>query len=198
MGNKRNWLVVPLIYRDSVQGFVVLGDPKARRGLDWEDFDLLRTVGHQAASYLAEQQAMNELSDTRRLQDFNRRSAFIIHDIKNVVSQMSLMMQNARNFGDNPEFQKDMLATVENSVSRMKGLLERFKSAQAEDRREAFDLVPLSVVVNQVVENWRKQKDDMKVKSKNRLRCAWIEKRWYPFSTTCCRTRSRPQDRMAP
>lgn len=163
MGNKRNWLVVPLIYRDSVQGFVVLGDPKARRGLDWEDFDLLRTVGHQAASYLAEQQAMNELSDTRRLQDFNRRSAFIIHDIKNVVSQMSLMMQNARNFGDNPEFQKDMLATVENSVSRMKGLLERFKSAQAEDRREAFDLVPLSVVVNQVVENWRKQKDDMKV-----------------------------------
>ena len=124
MGNKRNWLVVPLIYRDSVQGFVVLGDPKARRGLDWEDFDLLRTVGHQAASYLAEQQAMNELSDTRRLQDFNRRSAFIIHDIKNVVSQMSLMMQNARKFGDNPEFQKDMLATVENSVSRMKGLLD--------------------------------------------------------------------------
>ena len=41
--------------------------------------------------------------------------------------------------------------------------MERFKSAQAEDRREAFDLVPLSVVVNQVVENWRKQKDDMKV-----------------------------------
>ncbi len=161
LDSKRIWLVVPLIYRDSVQGFVILGDPKARRGLDWEDFDLLRTVGHQAASYLAEQQAMNELSDARRLQDFNRRSAFIVHDIKNVVSQMSLMMQNAKRFGDNPDFQKDMLATVGNSVARMKGLLERFQGAQEEDRQEASDLVSLSVVIRQVVDSWRKQKEDM-------------------------------------
>lgn len=159
--NKKIWLIVPLIFRDSVQGFIVLGDPKARRGLDWEDFDLLRTVGHQAASYLVEQQAMNELSDARRLQDFNRRSAFIVHDIKNVVSQMSLMLQNAERFGDNPEFQKDMVATVGNSVARMKELLERFKRAQEEDSRTATDLVPLQSVIRQVVENWRKQKDDM-------------------------------------
>ncbi len=161
--NARIWLVVPLIYRDSVQGFLILGDPKARRGLDWEDFDLLRTVGNQAASYLAEQQAMNELSDARRLEDFNRRSAFIIHDIKNVVSQMSLMMQNAQRFGDNPEFQKDMLATVGNSVARMKELLERFKSVREEDRRGASELVSLNAVVRQVVETWRKQKQDLKV-----------------------------------
>lgn len=162
-GNKRAWLVVPLIYRDSVQGFAILGDPKARRTLDWEDFDLLRTVGHQAASYLAEQQAMNELSDARRLQDFNRRSAFIVHDIKNVVSQMSLMMQNAERFGDNPDFQKDMLTTVGNSVTRMKDLLERFKSAQEEDQQVASDLMSLPAIVRQVAENWRKQKGDMVV-----------------------------------
>lgn len=167
--NKRVWLVVPLIYRDSLHGFVVLGDPKVRRGLDWEDFDLLRTVGHQAASYLAEQQAMNELSDARRLQDFNRRSAFIIHDIKNVVSQMSLMMQNAERFGDNPEFQKDMMATVSNSVARMKDLLERFKRALVEESEQASDLVPLPVVIRQVVANWRKQKNDMVVELDNSI-----------------------------
>lgn len=161
--DERFWLVVPLIYRDSVQAFLILGDPKARRGLDWEDFDLLRTVGHQAASYLAEQQAMNDLSDARRLEDFNRRSAFIVHDIKNVVSQMSLMLQNAQRFGDNPEFQKDMLATVSNSVARMKELLERFKGAQEEDRRDASDLVSLNVVVRQVAQAWRKQKEDLQV-----------------------------------
>lgn len=163
LNNRRVWLVVPLIYRDSVQGFVILGDPQVRRGLDWEDFDLLRTVGHQAASYLAEQQAMNELSDARRLQDFNRRSAFIIHDIKNVVSQMSLMMQNAERFGDNPEFQKDMMATVSNSVARMKDLLERFKLALVPESEQASDLVSLPVVVRQVVANWRKQKDNLVV-----------------------------------
>lgn len=161
--NERVWLIVPLIYRDSLQAFMVLGDPRAQRAVDWEDFDLLRTVGHQAASYLAEQQAMNELSDARRLQDFNRRSAFIIHDIKNVVSQMSLMMQNAERFGDNPEFQKDMLATVSNSVARMKDLLERFRSVQDEDGVGAADLIALSVALRQVAKNWRRQKDDLKV-----------------------------------
>ena len=159
--NKRIWLIVPLIYRDAVQAFVVLGEPRARRELDWEDYDLLRTAGHQAASYLAEQQAYNELSDARRLQDFNRRSAFIVHDIKNVVSQMSLMMQNARRFGDNPEFQKDMLATVSNSVARMKDLLERFKSVQEEEQAVASDRVPLSAVLRQVADSWRKQKGDL-------------------------------------
>ena len=162
-GNKRLWLLVPLIYRDAVQAFVVLGDPKVRRGLDWEDFDLLRTVGHQSASYLAEQQAMNELSDARRLQDFNRRSAFIIHDLKNVVSQMSLMMQNAQRFGDNPEFQKDMLATVSNSVARMKDLLERFKGEQEQEAGQSSELVDLSQTVREVAENWRKQKADLTV-----------------------------------
>lgn len=161
--NARIWLVVPLIYRDSVQAFLVLGDPRVRRGLDWEDFDLLRTVGHQAASYLAEQQAMNELSDARRLEEFNRRSAFIVHDIKNIVSQMSLMMQNAQRFGDNPEFQKDMLATVGNSVARMKELLERFKAAQEEQAQEAADQASLSEIIRQVADNWRKQKADMRV-----------------------------------
>ncbi len=159
----RHWLIVPLIYRDTAQGFLILSDPKVRRGLDWEDFDLLRTVGHQAASYLAEQKAMNELSDARKLEDFNRRSAFIVHDIKNVVSQMSLMMQNAQRFGDNPEFQKDMLATVENSVSRMKELLERFKEARNDQQVVASDFDPLSKIMRRVANTWRKQKEDLNV-----------------------------------
>ncbi len=161
--SKRNWLIVPLVYRDSVRAFLILADPKVRRGLDWEDFDLLRTVGHQAASYLAEQEAMNELSDARRLEDFNRRSAFIIHDIKNVVSQMSLMMHNAQRFGDNPEFQKDMLTTVGNSVARMKDLLERFKETGEEEQQEESNLISLSILTRQVAEIWRKQKEDLNV-----------------------------------
>ncbi|MEX2615417.1 MAG: XrtA/PEP-CTERM system histidine kinase PrsK [Alphaproteobacteria bacterium] len=163
------WLIVPLIYRDSMQAFLVLGRPRASRELGWEDYDLLRTVGNQAASYLAEEQAMNELSDARRLDDFNRRSAFIIHDIKNVVSQMSLLVQNAEKFGDNPEFQKDMIATVGNSVTRMKDLLERFKTVQQPISKTmtedgpASDLAPLMKIVHDVAANWCKQKPDLLV-----------------------------------
>ena len=167
--NRSVWLIVPLIYRDSMQAFLVLGRPRASRDLGWEDYDLLRTVGNQAASYLAEEQAMNELSDARRLDDFNRRSAFIIHDIKNVVSQMSLMIQNAEKFGDNPEFQKDMIATVGNSVTRMKDLLERFKTVQQPasetvgESVQAPELAPLMKVVHEVAANWCKQKPDLLV-----------------------------------
>ena len=163
------WLIVPLIYRDTMQAFLVLGSPRASRELGWEDYDLLRTVGNQAASYLAEEQAMNELSDARRLDDFNRRSAFIIHDIKNVVSQMSLMVQNAEKFGDNPEFQKDMIATVGNSVARMTDLLARFKTVQqpiaeaAPENDPTPEMAPLANIVHDVAANWCKQKSDMLV-----------------------------------
>ena len=166
--NASAWLVVPLIYRDAMQAFLVLGDPKALRELDWEDYDLLRTVGHQAASYLAEERAMHELSDARRLEDFNRRSAFIVHDIKNIVSQMSLMTQNAKRFGDNPEFQKDMIATVANSVARMKQLLERFKVVQNPELEEEPDTKEaLRSIVQRAATIWRKQKMDLRVDIEN-------------------------------
>jgi len=121
--HKTAWLVVPLIHTGVMRGFLVLGSPRARRVLNWEDYDLLKTVGLQAASYLAEEDAVNALVDARQLEAFNRRFAFVAHDIKTLASQLSLMLKNAEKFGDNPEFQKDMIATVRNSVARMTELL---------------------------------------------------------------------------
>jgi len=43
--------------------------------------------------------------------------------LKNIVTQLSLMMKNAKRLGDNPEFQQDMLMTVENSLDRMRQLM---------------------------------------------------------------------------
>ncbi|HAQ00483.1 MAG TPA: PEP-CTERM system histidine kinase PrsK, partial [Rhodospirillum rubrum] len=71
-----------------LQGVLVLGPLRAPRKLVWEDLDILKTVGCHAAGYLSEERALNRLSDAQRLDAFNRRFAFVIHDIKNVVSQM--------------------------------------------------------------------------------------------------------------
>jgi len=164
LGHPRAGLVVLLIHGDALIAFLVLGMPRARM-LDWESFDLLKTVGRQAASYLAEEQSAHALSDARRLEAFNRRSAFLIRDIKNVVSKMSLMVQNAEKFGDNPEFQKDMLATVSNSVIRMKELLKQFKTARDGDVEQAEDgageSVNLRALVGQIGEEWRVKKPDL-------------------------------------
>ena len=132
------WAGVPLLHSDRLVGFVILEHPVVRRPLDWEDFDLFRTVGIQAASYLAEAISQEALADAQRFDEFNRRFAFIMHDIKNLVSQLSLVARNAERHADNPEFRADMIATLQSSVRKMNDLLARLgrgKGGEAEQPR---------------------------------------------------------------
>jgi putative PEP-CTERM system histidine kinase len=119
------WAGIPLLHHERLVGIVVLAAPEYRRQLDWEDFDLLRTAGHQAASSLAEALGQEALSQAQRFEEFNRRFAFILHDIKNLVSQLSLVARNAVRHADNPDFRADMVATLNSSVGKMNELLAR-------------------------------------------------------------------------
>ncbi|MCK0128532.1 XrtA/PEP-CTERM system histidine kinase PrsK [Erythrobacter sp. F6033] len=119
------WAVVPLIHFDRLVGAIVLARPRIERSLDWEDFDLLRVAGQQLASYLAEQAGQQALMDASRFDEFNRRMAFVMHDIKNLASQMSLLSANAQKHADNPEFRADMLVTLRNSSEKLEALLAR-------------------------------------------------------------------------
>ena len=117
------WLIVPLQVGPSLIGFVVLASARTRVEVNWEVNDLLRTAGLQAAGFLAQMQATEALLEARKFDAFNRMSAFVVHDLKNIVTQLSLMMKNARRLGNNPEFQEDMLLTVENALDRMRQLM---------------------------------------------------------------------------
>ncbi|MGH6659649.1 MAG: XrtA/PEP-CTERM system histidine kinase PrsK, partial [Sphingomicrobium sp.] len=125
LADERAWAVIPLAHNERLIGLVLLATPDYRRPLDWEDFDLLRTAGRQAASALAEAQGQEALANAQRFEEFNRRFAFILHDIKNLVSQLSLVSRNAERHADNPEFRADMVATLKNSVGKMNALLAR-------------------------------------------------------------------------
>ncbi|MDQ3143572.1 MAG: PEP-CTERM system histidine kinase PrsK [Pseudomonadota bacterium] len=119
------WVGVPLIHEERLVGLIILAAPDYQRALDWEDYDLLRTAGRQAASTLAEAHGQQALINAQRFEDFNRRFAFILHDIKNLVSQLSLVSHNAERHADNPEFRADMIATLRSSVGKMNELLLR-------------------------------------------------------------------------
>lgn len=119
------WAGIPLLHDDRLVGLVILAPPHVRRPLDWEDFDLFRAAGIQAASYLAEARGQEALADARRFEEFNRRFAFIMHDIKNLVSQLSLVARNAERHAENPAFRADMIATLQGSVRKMNDLLAR-------------------------------------------------------------------------
>ncbi len=130
------WAMVPLVHFDRLAGVIVLARPIMSRTLDWEDFDLLRVAGRQVASYLAEANSQEALSDAQRFDEFNRRFAFIMHDIKNLVSQLSLLTRNAERHADNPEFRADMIETLKSSTARMNALLARLSQHHKGKREE--------------------------------------------------------------
>jgi len=117
------WLIVPLCVGDELIGFVILASARTDFDVNWEVNDLLKTAGRQAASFLAQMQATEALLEVRKFDAFNRMSAFVVHDLKNIVTQLSLLMKNAKRLHANPEFQQDMLMTIENSLDKMRQLM---------------------------------------------------------------------------
>lgn len=122
------WLIVPLLSGNDLVGFVVLANPRTTIEVNWEVLDLLKTASRQAATFLGHIAATEALLESRKFDAFSRMSAFVVHDLKNLVSQLSLMLKNAERHRDNPEFQRDMLATVEHVVGRMYHLMLQLRT----------------------------------------------------------------------
>jgi putative PEP-CTERM system histidine kinase len=125
VGEEAIWVLVPLLHFERLVGLVVLGRPPLARAIDWEDLDLLRVVGQQLASFLAEQTSHAALLEASRFDEFNRRIAFVMHDIKNLASQLALLARNAERHADKPAFRTDMLVTLRNSADKLNALLAR-------------------------------------------------------------------------
>ncbi len=152
------WACVPLLHQQRLVGLVVLAAPEYRRPLDWEDLDLLRTAGNQAASSLAEAVGQEALANAQRFEEFNRRFAFILHDIKNLVSQLSLLARNAERHADNPDFRADMIATLQSSVGKMNDLLARL-APQSAAKVQRVQPQPLRPVLGAAIAARRRDRD---------------------------------------
>ncbi len=127
----RAWLIVPLVLDDRLYGILIVGHSRAERQLSWEDFDILKTVGQQAASYLAQQENDEALVEARQFEAFNKRFAFVVHDIKNLVSQLSLVLTNAAKHRGNVNFQNDALETVRQSIDKLNKMLRQLRAEPA-------------------------------------------------------------------
>lgn len=139
------WLVIPLPNAETLIGFVVLARPRVRVELNWEVLDLLKTAGRQVGSYLALLRAGEALLEARKFEAFNRMSAFVVHDLKNLVAQLQLLLHNAQRHRDNPDFQRDMLGTVEHVVGRMNHLMTQLRAgATPIESPQSIDLATIA------------------------------------------------------
>ncbi|HEY1150898.1 MAG TPA: XrtA/PEP-CTERM system histidine kinase PrsK [Pseudoduganella sp.] len=139
----RAWLLVPLLLQGRLFGFVVLQEARSAVNLNWEVRDLLKIAGTQAASYLSQQEADSALMLARQFDSFNRLSTFVVHDLKNLVAQLSLLTANAEKHRDNPEFQRDMMETVDLSVQKMKLMLQKLSRTASPERATPLEIGPL-------------------------------------------------------
>jgi len=134
------WLLIPLEFQGGLFGFILLEQARSKIDLNWEVLDVLKIAASQAVSYLAQQESANALMIARQFESFNRMSTFMVHDLKNLVAQLSLMVLNAEKHQHNPEFQKDMLETVDNAVQKMKTLLQKLARGFEEENLSVLQM----------------------------------------------------------
>ncbi len=145
-------LVVPLSSNEDLTAFIVLFQSSSAFRLTYEEIDLLRTSGRQVAAHLAQYEADQKLAEAKQFEAFNRLTAFVMHDLKNLIAQQSLVVKNAARHKNNPAFFEDAVATVDNSVARMNKLLQQLQGGEAAGPRQK---VRLARVVNEAVEKCR-------------------------------------------
>lgn len=147
------WAIAPLIHRDQLVGAILLAAPPGRRPLDWEDLDVLRVVCGEAAALISEARSRIALAEAQRFDEFNRRFAFMLHDLKNLVSQMSLLASNAQRHADNPAFREDMVLTLHETAGRMTELLQRLGRPDSTVDTDATSLM-LGPWVRELAPGW--------------------------------------------
>jgi putative PEP-CTERM system histidine kinase len=126
------WIIVPIKHHEQLLGFVLLTQPKLSKSVNWEDRDLIKATAKQAGSYLALLLTSEALNQANQFEAFNRLSAFVVHDLKNLIAQLELVVKNAERHKNNPEFMDDAVKTIGNAVSKMGRLLAQLKQGRFE------------------------------------------------------------------
>ena len=126
------WLAVPLRFRGELISVALLQRPRAPRRLDWEDGNLLSLIAMQLAAHLVHEQTAQALADSQQLAEFNNRVTFAVHDLKNTAGQLKLLLRNAEQFGDDPEFQVDMMETIKHAEANLEALIAKLRHNESD------------------------------------------------------------------
>ncbi len=144
--SRRYRLVVPLAHVDELIGFALLASPPPPFKPNYEDRDLLKTVGRHVAVHLAQFEADKRLSESRQFEAYHRLTAFVMHDLKNLAAQLALIVSNAEKHKRNPEFVDDAISTIANSTGRMQRLIEQLQGRETQSLKRH---VPLADIARQ-------------------------------------------------
>jgi putative PEP-CTERM system histidine kinase len=135
------WLVIPLISNNKIIGFAIFREQIVPEKLIYDDFDLMKVLARQAAQAITNLKLSEEVMEMRAMAAVSRISTFVIHDLKNLTTSLSIVVENAEEHIGNPDFQHDAITTISNTLAKMKSLMQRLKS------------IPEKITINAEVEN---------------------------------------------
>ncbi|WP_158770960.1 XrtA/PEP-CTERM system histidine kinase PrsK [Paraglaciecola sp. L1A13] len=145
-------LVVPIYREETFWGLVLMTNTKeTSRSLNWELRDYLTAVTAQVANFLFHHEAAKEVAENAQFAAFTRMSAFVLHDLKNVLAQIDLILCNAEQHKDNPEFIDDTFETLHHTKARMEKMLRQL-SEKNSDLASPQRLCRLSQCIDSVIQ----------------------------------------------
>ena len=138
---------IPLECNDTLAGFILLGRPfNTDEGYEEEDFELMEAMARQSFLAMHNLNLAEELALAKEMEIIGKISAFMLHDLKNLVYTLSLMVENAKHFIGEPEFQRDMVKSLDNTVARMKQLITQLKKLPSKGSLHCEDVNLLELV----------------------------------------------------
>jgi putative PEP-CTERM system histidine kinase len=136
-------VIAPLLQQNELVGLVMLLAPPPPFDLTFEDRDLLKTLGRHVATLIAQHDADRRLAESRQFEAYHKLTAFMMHDLKNSVAQLQLIVSNADRHKHKPEFVDDAISTIANATQRMNRLIEQLRDQGGSKMTTACSLLPL-------------------------------------------------------
>lgn len=136
--------VIPLLEGELLTGFIVLGEQMVPdEQYRYEDYDLMKTIARQVSVAIQHQRLSEQLTQAKAMEAVGNLATFVAHDLKNLAATVSLVVENAREHLDNPEFQKDMLSSLGNTTKKMHALIGRLRNL---GERELLHMRPVDLL----------------------------------------------------
>ena len=137
---------IPLVAGGDLLGFITLGDRVRGKLFSFEELEMLRTIADQVAATVMNLNLSEQLQQTKEMEAFQTLAALFVHDLKNLASKLSLLLQNLPAHFDNPAFRKDSLRAISQCVEKINGMCSRLSLV-----REGPELRPIEADLNELV-----------------------------------------------
>ena len=115
--------ILPVRKSEEILGWVGIGNKVGEGKLSTEDEQLLTSIVNQLANLILTAHLSGELLEARESESFNRLASFVIHDLKNLATQQSMVLENAKSLRNNAEFLQDAFKTFAETTDKMISLI---------------------------------------------------------------------------